>query len=174
MKVHVGTENRVKKKAVENVFKRVFQGDLEVKKVAVDTGVPEQPFDEQVIQGAVERAKKALQACDFGVGIEAGLIWNPYLETHFDVQYCAIIDHLKKLTVGHGPGFIYPKKVLTEVKNGMTVGQVMDQISGQKNLGEKEGAIGYLSKGLLSRTKLCEQAVLMALVPRIKGELYEQ
>ncbi len=173
MKVHVGTENRVKKKAVENVFRKVFGNEVEVKKIAVDTGVPEQPFGEQVIKGAIKRAEKALTDANFGVGIEAGLIWNPYLETHFDVQYCAIIDDSKKITIGHGPGFVYPKKVLTEVKNGQTVGQVMNQISGQKNLGGKQGAIGYLSKGLLTRTKLCEQAVLMALIPRIKGELYE-
>lgn len=173
MIVNVGTENQVKKKAVENVFKRVFDEKIWVNKVQVETGVPEQPFDQHVVRGAIKRAKKALLNADFGVGIEAGLIWNSYLETHFDVQFCAVVDKSKKLTVGHGAGFIYPQPVLEEVTDGKTVGQVMGRVSGEKNLGEKQGAIGYLSKGLLTRTKLTEQAVLMALIPRIKSELYE-
>lgn len=173
MIVNVGTENRVKRKAVENVFNKVFDQEIEVKKVSVDTGIPEQPFDQQVIKGAMIRAKIALKDADFGVGIEAGLIWNLYVETHFDVQYCAVVDRSDNLTVGQGPGFVYPERVIKEVINGKTVGQVMDEISGEKNLGQKKGAIGYLTGGLLPRTQLTELAVLMALLPRIKSELYE-
>jgi non-canonical (house-cleaning) NTP pyrophosphatase len=34
------------------------------------------------------------------------------------------------------------------------------------------GAIGYLSKGKINREEFNAQAVLMAMIPRISGELY--
>jgi len=171
IRINVGSHNRVKAEAVENVFKRVF-GAVQVKLVDVEPKVSKQPFGEDVAKGALERAKQALKDADYGVGIEAGLIWNEYLKVYFDVQFCAVIDQAGKITIGHGSGFVYPDAVIAEVKKGRTVGEVMGEISGIKDLGKKEGAIGFLSFSLLNRRELTEQAVLMALIPRIRAELY--
>jgi non-canonical (house-cleaning) NTP pyrophosphatase len=48
----------------------------------------------------------------------------------------------------------------------------MEVATGIEDIGEKMGAVGYLTKGKLNREELTEQAVLMALVPRIRKELY--
>nr|BAL59131.1 hypothetical protein HGMM_OP3C286 [Candidatus Acetothermum autotrophicum] len=53
------------------------------------------------------------------------------------------------------------------------MGDVMSELAGIEKLGHKIGAIGYLSKGVLTREQLTEQAVLMALIPRLRPELYE-
>ncbi|MCS6903475.1 MAG: DUF84 family protein, partial [Candidatus Bipolaricaulota bacterium] len=105
-------------------------------------------------------------------GIEAGLIWNETLKLYFDVQFCAIFSRDGRLTVGHGSGFVYPPKVMERVLAGQTVGAVMSEVAQVERLGHKEGAIGFLSKNLLTREQLTEQAVLMALLPRLRPEFY--
>lgn len=172
LRVHVGSNNPIKAQAVKNVFERAF-GPTEVRLVSVESGVPVQPFNDDTARGACERAKKALLDADFGVGIEAGLIWHKELKLYFDVQFCAVVSRDGKLTIGHGSGFIYPPKVIEKVLAGRSVGDVMSELAGIEKLGYKIGAIGYLSKGLLTREELTEQAVLMALIPRLRPELYE-
>jgi len=173
MLVQIGSSNPVKAEAVRRVFARLYpQEQFEIRLVPVESGVPEQPLDAQVAQGARERAEGALGQADYGVGIEAGLIWNEVFRVYFDVQFCAILDRAGRLTVGHGSVFVYPPKIIAQVQAGQTVGQAMAELSGISDIGHQMGAIGYLSRGLLDRTRLTEQAVLMALLPRIRPELY--
>lgn len=172
LRVHVGSNNPIKAQAVKNVFERAL-GPTEVRLISVESGVPLQPFDDETAKGACERARKALLDADFGVGIEAGLIWHKELKLYFDVQFCAIVNQDGRLTVGHGAGFVYPPRVIEKVLAGRPVGEVMSELTGIEKLGHKIGAIGYLSKNLLTREQLTEQAVLMALIPRLHPELYE-
>ncbi len=172
IQVNVGSNNPIKAQAVKSVFERAL-GPTEVRLIPVESGVPPQPFDDDTAKGACERAKSALLDADFGVGIEAGLIWHRSLKLYFDVQFCAIVSRDGQLTVGHGSGFVYPPKIIESVLAGRPVGEVMSELTGIKKLGHKIGAIGYLSKNLLTREQLTEQAVLMALIPRLHRELYE-
>jgi len=143
-----------------------------VRGVRVRTEVPEQPFGDEALQGAMNRAKAAIGTGDFGVGIEAGLVWSPLISDYFDVQDAAIVDRAGHITVGHGPGFTYPPRVLENVKAGRSVGKAMARLTGIRDIGSKEGAIGYLTERRLDRDALTESAVLMAMVPRIRRELY--
>jgi len=173
MKVAVGSRNPVKIKAVENVFRRVY-GEVSVEAVKAHPGVPSQPFGAETITGAINRAKSAFarEKFDLGVGIEAGLFKiSGEAELTVDVQYCAIYDG-SWLTLGCGSGFEYPPAVLDEVLAGKEVGDVMSRVAGIEDLGEKQGAIGFLSRGMLTRTQLTEQGVLMALIPRMNPHLY--
>jgi inosine/xanthosine triphosphatase len=173
MKVAVGTNNPVKVKAVENVFSRLF-GNVTVEARKVSSGVPPQPLGSETVKGAITRAKNAYKAggYDYGVGIEAGL--SDVEGYVLDIQFCAIYDTVDGITLGCGSGFEYPPDVVTEVLSGREVGEVMSEVSGIENLGKKLGAIGYLSHGMLDRTQLTEQSVLMALIPRINPKLYKK
>lgn len=175
IKVAVGTANKVKVDAVTRVFTQVF-GLVEVVQIDSEHEVGKQPMEEDTIRGAIERAKGALAAskADFGVGVEAGLFFNKALDKHLDVQYCAIVDSSGRMTVGHGPGFEYPPEVIRSVLQGGTVGDTMSRITEIDKIGHKMGSVGYLSDGLIDRTSLTEIAVLMALIPRIRRELYEE
>ncbi|OGS43779.1 MAG: hypothetical protein A3K76_04085 [Euryarchaeota archaeon RBG_13_57_23] len=175
IRVAVGTSNRVKVDAVTRVFTQVF-GLVEVEQVEQKHSVGRQPMEEDTITGAIERARNAVAAnkADFGVGIEAGLFFNKVLEKHLDLQYCAIVDSSGRMTVGHGPGFEYPPEVIRSVLQGKTVGDTMSMITEIEEIGHKMGSIGYLSDGLIDRTSLSEISVLMALIPRIRSELYEE
>src|SRR5439155_591655 len=107
----------------------------QVRGVRVPTDASDQPFDHEAVRGAINRAKAAIREGDLGVGIEAGLVWSPVLSDYFDVQYCAVVDRSGRLTVGHGPGFAYPAKVLEKVKAGSTVGEAMDRLTGIRGIG---------------------------------------
>ncbi len=174
IRVAVGSTNKVKVDAVRNIFTQAF-GLVEVVSVEPEHGVGKQPREKQTIEGAIQRAKNSIAktGADFGVGIEAGLFYNSVLQKHLDIQYCAIVDSWGKMTVGHGPGFEYPPEVVKAVLGGGSVGDTMSQITEIEKIGHKQGSIGYLSDGLIDRTSLTEIAVLMALVPRIRKELYE-
>lgn len=173
LRVAVGSTNRVKVDAVRNVFTQAF-GLVDVRGVETDQTVGRQPLEEKTIEGAVRRARQAIECenADFGVGIEAGLFFNKVLGRYLDIQYCAIVDSSGRMTVGHGPGFEYPPEVIAEVLKGNTVGETMSRITEIEDIGHKMGSVGYLSDGLIDRTSLTEIAVLMALIPRIRPELY--
>ncbi|HWG92282.1 MAG TPA: inosine/xanthosine triphosphatase [Candidatus Thermoplasmatota archaeon] len=175
VRVRVGSDNPVKVEAARRVLSRIH-GELEVRGVPVLTTVPEQPFEEDTWKGAVARAKAALgdgSEAHFGVGIEAGLVWSEAVKDHLDVQWCAIVDRGGRVTLGHGPGFQYPPAVTRAVREEeRTVGSVMGDLTGNLDIGKTTGAIGYLTRGALDRTALTESAVLMALVPRFRRELY--
>jgi len=173
MKVAVGSRNPVKVMATENVLKN-FYDDLHVSGVDVDSGVPSQPFGlDQTIEGAVNRAKNAYSSdVDLGVGIESGLMETPSSITgYIDLQWCAVFDG-SRVTIGVSSGFEYPPGVIEEVLKGREVGDVMDEVTGISNLGEKTGAVSHLTHGLLDRTGNTEQCVLMAMVPRLNEGVY--
>jgi len=177
MLVALGSTNPVKIRATHRVFMR-FYPQIHVQGMKVQTTIPSQPIGiEQTVRGAIERAKAALDKlheADFGVGIEAGIIPIPYTLTGYtDQQFAAIIDKQGKTTIGGGSAFEYPpviiKKVLME---GVEVDAAMEKLTGIKKIGRRQGAIGYLSHGILSRTKLTEQAILMAMIPIINQKYY--
>ena len=176
MRIAVGSTNPTKVKAVENVMRRIY-GDVEVFGVEVESGVSGQPVGlEEIVRGAVNRAKRALEktGADFGVGIEAGIYPFPgTLTGYLDIQVCAVASPDGVITIGHGPGFEYPPVVIEKVLNdGVEVGIAMGELVDDLELKKKIGAIGVLSKGLLPRTELNEIAVLMAMIPRLNRELY--
>jgi inosine/xanthosine triphosphatase len=173
MKVAVGTHNPVKIRATNNIIIK-FYPKTKVLGVKVESGVPDQPIGlEQTIQGAINRAKNSFdEEFDLSVGIESGLLKTPHSITgYLDLQWCAIYDG-EKNTLGVSAGFEYPPKVIGEVIAGKEVGDVMDNLTGVDKLGQKTGAVSYLSKGMLDRTGNTEQCVLMAMIPRLNPEIY--
>lgn len=173
MRVIVGSKNPVKLNATRNILEKIFD-DLEVTSVAVDSGVPDQPFGlDETIKGAVNRAKNAFsEGADLSVGIESGLMETPNsLTGYIDLQWCAIFDG-DRVTIGVSSGFEYPPEVIKEVLNGVEVGDVMDRITGVEDLGKKKGAVSHLSREMLNRTENTEQCVLTAMIPRMNEDVY--
>ncbi len=178
MIIAIGSKNPSKIKAVEKVFKKFF-GKTVIKSVEVRLSVPPQPLKLiDTIKGAVERAYKSLlevKGAEFGVGIEAGLTRIPYtISGYFDFQLCSIVDRSLKVTIGSSSAFEFPPQVIRKVVRGEVTEseEVFEEITGIKNIGNKIGAIGYLSKGYVEREELSTQAVISALIPRLNKELY--
>src|SRR5438445_13769705 len=121
LQVSVGSNNPVKIRAVKDVF-QALSLPARVRGVRVKTEVSDQPFDEEAVHGAMNRAKSAIGGGDFGVGIEAGLVWSSVLSDHFDVQYCAVVDRSGRIMVGHGPACAYSPRNCVKVHSGAIAG----------------------------------------------------
>ncbi len=172
LRVAVGSKNPTKVEGVKRAFEQFF-GEVEIIPKSVDSGVPPQPFDYDVVRGAINRALRAFDDCDFGVGVEAGLFSIENTMTGYMDFQVAVIYNGKRFTIGFGPGFEFPPCVVREALKGREVGDVMEEITGIENIGERMGAIHYLTKGVISRVELTRIAVTMALIPWINGELYD-
>lgn len=169
LRVCVGTANQVKVEAVRTVMNKIF-GPIELDSGEVESGVGLEPFGDDVLKGAVARAKGCLEGFDLGIGIEAGIQQGD--DGLYDVQQCAIVDAMGWVTHGHGSGFRYPPCIEEELRKGRSVGEIVDDMFRLEKNGHKGGAIGLLTDGLLKRKELTEQAVMAAMVPRIRLDLY--
>ncbi|MBU0586444.1 inosine/xanthosine triphosphatase [Candidatus Micrarchaeota archaeon] len=161
----LGTLNPSKKQGLGKAAKKIF-GKFRIKTLRVDSGINEQPFDQETVQGAENRAKAAYYAtnADFGIGFESG-IFN-MAGRHHDIAICAIFDG-EKTTFGNSMGFQMPSQAIELLSEHNDLGAVMEELSGINKIGYKKGAIHYLSAGLLSRQEMNEQAFLCAMIPRI-------
>lgn len=82
---------------------------------------------------------------NLGVGIEAGLIKIPYTITRYvDQHVCAIVDVEDKVTLGFSMSFEFPAIVIKRILERQTrkAEDVMEVISGIKEIGRKSGAVG--------------------------------
>ena len=178
MIVAVGSRNPVKVEAAELAFKRFFK-EVHVVSADVRPSIPAQPIGlAQVVGGAVERAYKALEVVDeavYGVGLEAGWIEYPSSITgYMNHQVCALIDRDHGVSLGVSMGFEFPAMAVEKILGGEAeeVEEAMESLTGIERIGEKMGAIGYLTRGSIRRVDLGIQAVVSALIPRLNPDLY--
>jgi inosine/xanthosine triphosphatase len=170
--ITVGSTNPVKIAAVRVVASQAFPG-AEVIGFDIDSGVSEQPWgDEETRRGALNRAQAALVAIgsDLGVGLEGGV-----LETEMGLMTCAwcvIVDREGRIGVGGGVHMRLPPPVARALQAGAELGPAMDQLTGQHNTKQAQGAVGILTGGLSNRQSAYGQLVAMALAPFVKMEYY--
>ena len=169
MKVVVGTTNSSKLLAVKKAW--ILMGDAEIIGVSVGSGVSEQPIGiYEILEGALNRALSAhdIMGGDYGVGIEAGYI--PFNNLLLDVQVAIILDRNNRATIGFSPAFQVPREALRY----QSLGDYMAHLTGRKTINREIGAIGYFTKGAITRTDLTYSAIVMALVPRLNPEYYRE
>mgnify|MGYP003872459767 CR=1 FL=1 len=172
MKINVGSENPAKVEGVKLAFEQFFN-EVTIQPKPVVSGVPSQPFDVEVIEGAINRAIKAYDSCDFSVGVEAGFFKTKRTITGYvDFQVAAIYNG-ERFTLGFGPGFEFPPLVVERVLNEKTeAGKVMSELTGIRDIGKKLGAVHYLTKGVITRIELTRLCVTMALIPFLNPGFY--
>jgi len=193
--VRVGSENRAKLEAVGMALRALAANEADgvaIPVVAVDvaSGVPEQPIGlEQIVTGARQRARAALASgpCALAVGIEDGLASLGDLAA--DNIGCAWVTDGEREAHGFSAAFAYPSRCLEPaLREQAPIGTLFDDLwqrtrpwrsgvpghpqSGSES-GRREGNIGRLSGGRLSRSAYGSQAVLCALVPFLHVDLYD-
>jgi inosine/xanthosine triphosphatase len=191
--VRVGSENRAKLEAVGMALRALAASEAEglaISVVAVDvaSGVPEQPIGlEQIVEGARGRARAALASgpCALAVGIEDGLASLGGLGA--DNIGCAWVTDGEREAHGFSAAFAYPSRCLEPaLREQAPIGILFDDLWQQARhrrspgdaqagaeSGRREGNIGRLSGGRLSRSAYGSQAVLCALVPFLHVDLYD-
>lgn len=175
--VALGSRNPAKVQGASKAFRRLRRR-VRVVGVELSGATVPQPFGlRETVKAALRRAELALErspSAALGLGVEAGLVKCPLIPAGFMDQHVALIlDRGGGVTVGGSSSFEYPSKVVVNtLGEGVEVGKVVEELSGIEGIGRKKGAIGFLSHGVVNRAQLVEQAVLMAMIPRINPELY--
>lgn len=190
MDVAVGSENPVKRRAVERVFESAT-----VETRAVESGVSEQPIGHtETIAGARTRARESFGTdVAFGVGLEGGVaefsstaerLTNGVEDDEFNgadglflIMWAAVADG-KRIEVGAGPSIRLPDPIAREVLSGAELGPLLDERLGTDDsvvepyaddeqsqsipIAHGQGAIGVFTRGRITREDALTNAVACA------------
>jgi len=176
VKILVGSQNRVKLKAAEEVFSQYF-GAVEVIGVKVDSRVSSQPIAKETFEGAKNRALQLRKINDersldakFFVGIEGGIL--KLFSRWFALSATCIMDDTGRIGHGTSPMFELPESIAQQLLDGSELGDVMDSLAGERGTKENQGAAGYFTKGVMDRKRIYVDGLIAALVPFLNEELY--
>ena len=171
MKVLVGSKNPVKIEATREAFKKYFD-NIEVIGIDVDSKVSRQPIGIETFVGAKNRVEELKRfESDFYVGIEGGMM--NIFERWFGFAVVCISDKNDKYGFGITSFFELPQVVVSEIKKGKELGNVIDELTKRENTKQKEGAIGILTRGKIDRKNLYIPAVICALIPFLNEDLFK-
>ncbi len=170
----VASSNPVKLEATRIGAGRVFD-DIAVVAASGNSAVSEQPVgDDETQRGAVQRARGALAArpaADFGAGLEGGVIERA--DGLYCTAWCAIADRRGAIGLGSAGCFLLPRRVAELVRAGVELGAADDMVFGRVNSKHKDGAIGMLTGGRMTRTDYYAPMVTLALVRFLNAELFD-
>lgn len=168
----------------------------------VPSGVPDQPMDDEETKlGAKNRAKAAhdkykemfRKEPHLAVGLEGGLQWlddelwcmawmaicgsrSSFVLECTASRDCADYEpfHNDGLTWGTAKTgtFALPQSVTDLVKRGMELGDADDQVFSRIKSKHGSGTVGLLTDGLIDRSAYYEHALILALVPWIRPDVY--
>lgn len=159
MKVAIGTKNKAKTGAIENVLAHYYT-DLQFEQIDAPSNVSEQPFSmEETRQGAINRAVYTRQEtnADFSFGLEGGVCEMD------GVMYCcnwgAVAMRDGTVISAAGAQFVLPEGIASELRAGKELGPVMDAYTNEQNIRHHAGAIGIFTNGLIDRKEMFEHIV---------------
>ncbi len=169
--VVAATINPAKISAISQAFNDTFgEGSCHIEGVEVDSGVAAQPLtNAETRAGARQRVMNARQVrpeAAFWVAIEAGI------EDGFAFAWMVIEDH-KQRGESRSASITLPPVVLQGIEAGRELGEEMARLTGIENIKHQGGAISVFSHGLLTRTRVYHQALILALCP-FRNAIYNQ
>jgi non-canonical (house-cleaning) NTP pyrophosphatase len=187
MKIVVGSTNPVKINATTIAACETWP-EAEVKGVAVETGVSEQPrSDQETKQGAINRAHRAYQAfCSrqveaqdsqpqpakqtkgkkhqpfLAVGLEGGVLTDDQ-DQMWSTVWAAVFDGCNQPYLANGARFLVPDLVATRIKQGEEMGPIMSSLFQGRPVKKQEGMIGIITQNFIDRTEEYSSITKMAL-----------
>ncbi|MCG8462767.1 MAG: inosine/xanthosine triphosphatase [Holophagales bacterium] len=186
LRLVVASQNPVKGEAARRGFARAFPGtQLEVATVSVPSGVADQPSsDAETLRGAANRARAAEQSTPgafYWIGMEGGIAELGEEGEGGLMAFAWIVirgrqpgEGGRKIREGRArtAAFSLPPPVIELIRQGLELGEADDRVFGRTDSKKNQGAVGLLTSGLLDRADLYEPAVILALVPFLRPELY--
>jgi len=175
-KILVASINPVKIRAADAGFARMFPGQpFHIEGLATDSGVGHQPMtDEETLRGARNRAQRVRELrpdADFCIGLEGGVYEREsgILEAF---AWIVVLSKSGKRGEARTATFELPPKVAHLVHQGIELGHADDQVFGRTNSKQTNGAVGLLTRDLITRATYYEHAVILALIPFANENLY--
>jgi inosine/xanthosine triphosphatase len=169
----LGTTNSAKKLAV------VQATGVEPTCLSVPSGVSEQPMSEdETIQGAVNRAKAALEQIPdnhIGLGLEGGLMYDDrFTKQWYLISICAAWNG-ERLYIGKGLSFPIPNQAVERIhREGIELRTVIDEWGNTTGSNHQGGAYALLTDGQIRRADVFAQAVTAAITPFVSPFYKEQ
>lgn len=174
--VAVGSGNPVKLAAVRAVLTRVAPHATAAPH-AVSSDVPDQPWgDDETIRGARTRARAALAAdpaASMGFGIEGGVVALPDGSVRSNA-WAVVVDREGREGVGGSLAMPIPPRVAQLLRDGMELGPAIDLVARTENIKHKEGAVGVLTQGMVTRQMAYEVLLAYALAPWLAPAFYAE
>ena len=173
-KVIIASKNQIKINTVTTSFAKVFpEQEFEFVGISASSEVSDQPMTEaETSLGAKNRIKNAKASypdADFWVALEGGL---QEVNGQLEVFGYIVVETTNKTGISKTATFTLPEKVAELIRQGKELGEADDIVFGGINSKQKTGAVGILTKNLITRTTYYEQAMILALIPFINLELY--
>lgn len=168
--VVAATTNPAKISAISRAFSDVFgEGSCHIEGVQVDSGVAAQPItNTETRTGARQRVMNARQVrpeAHFWVAIEAGI-------EETSAFAWMVVEDRKQRGESRSASFTLPAIVMKGIHEGRELGEEMARLTGIENIKHKGGAIGTFTHGLLTRTSVYHQALILALCP-FHNDIYQ-
>jgi inosine/xanthosine triphosphatase len=164
-KVIIASTNPVKVKVAEKAFASVFpETEFEFVPVKSESGVPDQPINEQTLEGARNRLKfvqNKYPDADYWISQEGGL----YKEEGkmFVRAWIAACDKEGFVTESSTSNFNLPPGVKKHIEEGLELAHAHDKHFGTVNSGQSTGAVGHLTDGLVDRTEYYMHSAIIVL-----------
>ncbi len=166
----------MKLEATKDAFSAYFD-TVEVVGIGVNSKVSNQPIEDETFVGARNRAlalsrineEQNLKA-EFFVGIEGGI--RKLFDRWFTFGVICIVDDAGRVGYGTSPFFELPLDITEMLLAGTELGEVMDNLMQEENTKEKQGAVGYFTKGVMDRRRYYVAGLTVALIPFLNAELY--
>lgn len=175
--IAVGSKNPAKIRAVKEAFCLAYpMKALIVQGIDAQSQVADQPLsDAETKQGALNRvqdAKAKYPGADFYVALEAGI--DDSMTYAWMIIENNPVDE-KNLIRGQSrsAGLELPQRVLEKVNQGKELGDVMDEEFSTTNVKQAGGAISLFTNGLITRSSVYQDAILLALAPFLHSERYK-
>ena len=163
--VIVASTNPVKVRVAEKAFAAVFPGEeFAFTAVKSDSGVPDQPMEEETRHGAHNRlvfVRERHPDADFWISQEGGL--HREGDRLFNRAWIAVCDKSGFVAESSTAQFYLPKQVAAYVEEGMELGVADDKFFGTRESSKAGGGIGLLTDGLIDRAEYYLQSAIIAL-----------
>ena len=173
IKIIVASKNPVKLDAVKEGLSAFIPEAFELTGISVESGVSDQPMsDEDTLSGAENRVRNSMllyPESDFFIGVEGGVENTP---TGLMAFAWVVISNGKKTGKARTATFMLPPRVTELIHEGYELGDADDIVFAKSNSKQQNGAVGLLTKDVISRKSLYLPAVQMAFIPFLNPELY--
>ncbi len=176
MKVIIASKSPVKEEAVKRGFKSLFpETDFVFECVAASSGVSDQPMsDDEIRTGALGRVRHARELspeADYYVGLEGGAE-----EMYGDMyNFGWVVVEAKNKEHGYGRTFAFalpPAIRHLMVHEGLEQSHATDRVLATSGTKMSTGTIGPLTNNAITYVDWYAPAVVGALVPFLKKDLY--
>jgi inosine/xanthosine triphosphatase len=188
LRIAVGSTRAAKLLAVRAACARISEVDpgwdkAEIVAREVETDAPAMPLtDAQLMRGARDRAlavRKILRSEGLPAHLYVGLEGGFHTVTldgarHTFLQGWAYATDGAGGHFGVSPSVSVPARIVRSVVIGRReLSEVIDEVTGERDVRSKQGAWGVISKGMLTRAQSFEAALVAAFAPFYNTELFE-